>query len=166
MKSTGLWNIWTNWFLVICDYWIRIFKNQKLTLKSIIYSQMGFYLLFVCHSPVTVNKNTLEDWVHHVLNLILVFLELEDEINKKTHWKSCSWDSRTKLGGKGSHPTSFLFSSSSSSFSLALFPATLFRSASYCLCVLSWLMLRFRATFTRAVISFIAAAETRHGRNE
>lgn len=84
------------------------------------------------------------------------------KMNKKTHWKTNSWDSRTKFGRKGNNRTSFLFSSRSSSFSLALFPATLFLSASYCLCVLSWLMLRFRATFTRAVISFIAAVETRN----
>lgn len=52
---------------------------------------------------------------------------------------------------------SFLFWSSSSNLSLALLPIILFLSASYCLCVLSWWMLRFKATFTRAVISFIAA---------
>lgn len=52
--------------------------------------------------------------------------------------------------------TSFLFCSKSSSLSLARFPMILFRSASYCRCVLSMLILRFNATFTKAVISFMA----------
>lgn len=52
--------------------------------------------------------------------------------------------------------TSFLFCSKSSSLSLARFPIILFLSASYCRCVLSMLILRFNATFTKAVISFMA----------
>ncbi|TNN62085.1 hypothetical protein EYF80_027677 [Liparis tanakae] len=50
---------------------------------------------------------------------------------------------------------------SSSSLSLARLPAILFLSASYCRCVLSWWMLRFSATFTSAVISFIAGRRQR-----
>lgn len=52
--------------------------------------------------------------------------------------------------------TSFRFCNKSSNLSLALFAMTLFLSASYCRCVLSILMLRFRATLTKAVISFMA----------
>ncbi len=55
--------------------------------------------------------------------------------------------------------TSLRFWSRSSSLSLALLPIILFLSVSYCRWVLSMLMLRFRATFTRAVISFIAMGE-------
>ena len=57
--------------------------------------------------------------------------------------------------------TSFLFCSRSSSLSLALFPIILFRSASYCRCVLSMLILRFNATFTKAVISFMATKKVK-----
>lgn len=42
---------------------------------------------------------------------------------------------------------------------MALFATTLFLSASYCLWVLSMLMLRFRATFTKAVINFMAGKD-------
>lgn len=52
--------------------------------------------------------------------------------------------------------TSFRFCNKSSNLSLALFAMTLFLSASYWRCVLSMLMLRFRATLTKAVISFMA----------
>lgn len=55
--------------------------------------------------------------------------------------------------------TSFRFCNKSSNLSLALFAMTLFLSASYWRCVLSMLMLRFRATLTKAVISFMAGKE-------
>ena len=56
--------------------------------------------------------------------------------------------------------TSLRFCRSSSSLSLALLATILFLSASYWRWVLSMLMLRLRATFTRAVISFMAAKNT------
>ncbi|TNN88659.1 hypothetical protein EYF80_000991 [Liparis tanakae] len=58
---------------------------------------------------------------------------------------------------RSSEPHSHKLSTRFSSRSLALLARTLFLSASYCLCVLSMLMLRLRATFTKAVINFMAA---------
>lgn len=55
--------------------------------------------------------------------------------------------------------TSLRFCNRSSNLSLALFAMTLFLSVSYCLCVLSILMLRFRATLTKAVINFMAGKD-------
>ncbi len=57
--------------------------------------------------------------------------------------------------------TSLRFCRRSSSLSFALLATILFLSASYWRWVLSMLMLRFRATFTRAVISFMAAKNTK-----
>lgn len=57
--------------------------------------------------------------------------------------------------------TSLRFCKSSSNLSLALFATILFLSASYWRCVLSMLMLKLRATFTNAVISFMASLKNK-----
>lgn len=123
------------------------------------------------------HKYSLEDGVHHVLDFILVLLKLQTEkhqfpLESGTNAK-LQGSQNTKLNfsstlkreqvshvsdtpNRNLSPTSFLFCSSSSSFSFARLPMILFLSASYCLWVLSWWILRFSATFTSAVISFMA----------
>lgn len=77
--------------------------------------------------------------------------------------KHCVYKSMFKTSLKTFHVatlTSLRFCRSNSSLSLALLATILFLSASYWRWVLSMLMLRFRATFTRAVISFMAVKNT------
>lgn len=86
------------------------------------------------------HKYSFEDRVHHVLYFILVFLKLQTEKNQVpsesfNHWRMTQTQQATQASES---PTSFLFCSSSSSFSFARLPMILFLSASYCLWVLSW----------------------------
>lgn len=93
-----------------------------------------------------------------IQNLLTLKLEFESQ---SVHVCECKGHALSKgyFSHVGDH-TSLRFCRRSSSLSLALLGTALFLSASYWRWVLSMLMLRFRATFTSAVISFMAVKRT------